>query len=377
MQPVPQFELTPGATHLLKGDTLNALMAAIQARTPLNAAAAGSAGHMGATTGAAPKLAALHKSRFDPHKVYVAGPRFFARLAADLGRRLPAATGKSDALGFKAGTTGPGVKPPAKRDASAAGLAQILAPLRAATPASPVEASPRGYRQRAVPHESALLSYEWHSGSGSARFDILDADASQTYAHLQRVYTYENGSWQEDYSVDPDLVTWGGDDAELAAPTPDFTSTQDEEFDYGGYISEADTLLDPVTNTSGLGEDELYEAALAATQWSSALNSASGTANTRNWEPLAILSISHVNNAATGARVTVDRKKLRLKWGGVHAVNAQIRLGGTYPIFPYTFKRRRLPPGVWSDWIELPAEVSQLSNRWADFWSAIFIQPAP
>ncbi len=157
MKNVPQPQLTPGATHLLRGSTLNAIIAAIRARTPLDAAQTTSTGHSGIGGGGRPPPMP-RRTRYDESKLYVMTPKTLRDLAACLQARLPATVSARDAngwlpdVGSEIPVSGGGAAKAAVMGTSAAELAAFLALIQAATPKGFLrQTTPGGYRMTPAP----------------------------------------------------------------------------------------------------------------------------------------------------------------------------------------------------------------------------------
>ncbi len=157
MKRVPQPQPTPGATHLFKGSTLNAILAALHARTPLDAAQNTPAGHSGVGGGGGRRPPMPRRTRYDASKLYVLTPTTAADLAACLRARLPAAAAVRDARGWLPGgeladdAAGGGLSKGVNLSGGAGDIALFLALMQGATPKGNVrESTPFGYRMEPV-----------------------------------------------------------------------------------------------------------------------------------------------------------------------------------------------------------------------------------
>jgi hypothetical protein len=236
MRPAPQLRIPQGAqTVLISGRKLNEIMTALKARTPLNAASAGAQGVRGVAATGAAGVAALDGRHYDPARNYFLTAAFLERLNRSIAARQPAEAAASDAGGFRAGQGR--TLPPLPRIASSAeGASATAKALALITPRQPAESGPGGWTQE-VPSRTARLALEIETKVSRALICAEARPAEEDYI-LEAVDTnvFENGSVVAT-TTHSGVVQLFETEADLEdCAVPDFTTTFDPGFDYGGFV---------------------------------------------------------------------------------------------------------------------------------------------
>jgi len=202
MKRVPQPELTPGATHLFKGSTLNGILAALRARTPLDAGQNTPAGHSGVGGGGKPP-SMPRRTRYDASKLYVLSPATAAEFSACLRARLPAAAALRDAQGWLPGNEladdagGGGASKVPALGGGADEIAAFLALLQGATPKGNLrESTPFGYRMENVTHtpRPASITLETQDRWAEGFFCTGIVHSGTIYASSVQTVVYTGGT---------------------------------------------------------------------------------------------------------------------------------------------------------------------------------------
>jgi hypothetical protein len=237
MRPAPQLRIPQGAqTVLISGRKLNEIMTALKARTPLNTASAGAQGVRGVAATGAAGVAALDGRRYDPARNYFLTAAFLESVSTapsppDSPPRPPPVTRAASAPGRAAHSRRCHASPPARRVPSATAKALALI-----TPRQPAESGPGGWTQE-VPSRTARLALEIETKVSRALICAEARPAEEDYI-LEAVDTnvFENGSVVAT-TTHSGVVQLFETEADLEdCAVPDFTTTFDPGFDYGGFV---------------------------------------------------------------------------------------------------------------------------------------------
>jgi hypothetical protein len=353
-RPAPQIQTPAGAgARLLSGRVLNRICEALKARTQLNAPGAAPKGKTpGATSGPGSLPLVVEGAKFAPNRVYVVGPKFWARLLAQM-------NGRKDA------TQPPGVTPAGLASHSTA-LGQIEDVLRKlAPPANTLSAGPDGYRLPVVASRMASMRLEVEEKLAYASICSQGA-ASTPDSFLIKLTTtdeWTNGSIISTIEASGVIQTWepGGGPDECAALVYD--TNFDPEFDYGELVE----------STS---EEEVTSHATVFAAAISAANEATPVVTTHSWEWLEAAwratsdpgAFSH----AVGSLVTVgvftfggaDVRAVTHRWRLVNTGAATLRASWELRNATDAVEEDgalTLGVGQTSDWVEPPAISSAVS----------------
>lgn len=243
MQPPPTLAATPGKVHFLRGSTLNELVAAMRARTPL----------AGTRIATGPPI--TQPARYDPGKVYRCPPAFWKQMEAALASREPTAAASRNPSGFTVGK-GASIAPSPPIGSSAEGLNALSARLHAATPRQPSFRGPQGYRLRTGGEATTLQIFKStraaygqvqcinqnHPDDGPTEGDYGQLLTS-FFCTIATERAWDNGSYVETYTATGDFLTQNHLAGPFGSPpSPAFSTTQDGGFAYGGFISDTPTL---------------------------------------------------------------------------------------------------------------------------------------
>lgn len=217
----------------MTGAALNRLVAAINARTPLNAAAANPAGFQGVTSQGAAAPPGM-PDRFRADRVYFVGAKLLARAAGHLAARSP----RRVTADTPPGPARPSVAPPTD-----AGVAALQRDIRRATPRATSAHSPAGYRLPSG-DKTARLTIELSTRLGYARICSLGESLATPGTFIistTDTNVFENGSFDYVVEASGDIEGYeeGEEPDECAAPV--ITDGEDAEFDYGGFVSSSFT----------------------------------------------------------------------------------------------------------------------------------------
>lgn len=342
----------------LKGSTLNEYIAALKARTPLNASRS-TPGGAGAPTPSSGALPPASMPSFAPDKVYRLSPSFLARLNQDLAARTPLVATTRGPRGFTAGTSS-SPRPPSKIDGTGPGLRNLTAALAASTPVKTTQATPDGYRLPAAEHQVAPFEFETKPGAGLARFHLASFTEHEAGPVFRRTFYATGGSYYETYTAPGGLDAYGINDGPTTFPDIDFSTTYDPEAEYGDYISTVDEVTEVKFNDAGLGAPELLDDAKAAFQWEDPPTVGTGgyTADTADGYFWAFTS-TYVNDFIFPyGEVGFFRHKYRIRWRGKKPVVAKIAYVRNYDYdHPKLAKTLILTPDKWTAWRETPESL--------------------
>ncbi len=275
MKPVPQLRSAPGSgVRLMTGKALNRLLDALNARTPLNAAAANDAGFRGiAGKGGAARPGPVAE-RLDVGKVYFVQKEFMVRLAGDVARRAPRVV---------TGATPRTQTRPQTAPATTAGLKEVVRAVERVTPRLPVYHSATGYRLGIAKPRTAKVEIWVQARTGHSRpcFYALPDPLDAGYITSRvTTNTYQNGSYTQTWNATGDIEAYGPGETPSVCDEIDYSDTYDSAFDYGSFVSVAsvDTLVGwaaATTAAEGAVEDSgapflKWQAAFSEDGWKAA-----------------------------------------------------------------------------------------------------------
>ena len=227
MKPAPSLKApaTAGAV-MMRGEKLNELIAALRARTRLDATA----------TGSKSRPAAL-PAALDKNKLYFVAPAFWRRLNQATQARIPTETAAMGPQGFQPGQ---GAAKPLKAGISArpGSLPAAAALVRRITPRQFATAGPLGWT--APPPEGRVAAFRLETESKAATALIcaeVRAEDEEYVILSEYAQSFENGSYVDSINYGGEVETFYAGDPPPVCPLPEYTTTQDFEFDYGGFIS--------------------------------------------------------------------------------------------------------------------------------------------
>jgi len=225
MNPVPPVRTPAGpGARLMTGRALNAMLASLRSRTILNAAQAASAGHSGVSSQGGTAVPALARGRYEPGRVYVTSPAFWATFHAALQSRH----GLSDPL-----------TPPSELHSGTAGLQTASRTVQRLTPTSPIYSGPDGYRLASSEREARLcIEVQQRRAFGRACYYILADPVEDGYVTVRTdILVYDNGT------VTQTVTASGAVERLVDGDVPDdcadlvYTDDTDPDFDYGAAVS--------------------------------------------------------------------------------------------------------------------------------------------
>jgi hypothetical protein len=247
IQGVP-LQLVPGATHLMTGRALNQLIAALQARTQIDAGDIGPRGMTGSNPkGGGPKIPRVKRGRYDDARTYVLSPALLARLEAALGMRTPRGAGSMDARGWdldEDGSSSPGI-PHAARDGGS--LKAVQEAIQRASPRGTAETNPQGYRFPPPPRapRSASVLLEIQDRWAGAKYCTGISHGGELFDTYQQVSTYTNGTITTTTTQpDPGPHVYTSTIPDYSCPSTTVDDNEDPHKDYG-------ELLNTEVNYSG------------------------------------------------------------------------------------------------------------------------------
>lgn len=256
---VPRIHLPGKGVHLITGEKLNQLCAALQARTQLDADDASPQGTTGQDlTGIGPKIPRF-RARFDPRRSYVLSPGFLDRLCAAIRARSPLAAAAIDATGWDLG--GSSITPPRPRPSSTrSGILSQVDALQAITPRDTAQTDPLGYRfppPPRPPRQARIVLELWPQwAEGWLCAGIVNA--GKIYSQEEIVAIYDEGTITTTITQ-PDIGPHLWNAAIQATGTPKFACQSTQSTDdtvpgkyYGNQTGGSTTYSGEVDPTTAL-----------------------------------------------------------------------------------------------------------------------------
>lgn len=265
MIPVPTMRTQPGRTHLVSGRKLNALMAAIQARTQLDAEDAGAKGTRGVMVDGGAQIDSVLNQRFIDGQLYVLTADFLRRLEVAILARTPREAAEQTAHGYKPHGAATSAKTP-RADRSARGIADVLALLHRLTPRDTGLTTPRGYRFIAppLPPRPLAMALEVQDRWAEAWFCYAGDGGSLPSATLHAIASvtshFANGDIVTTTTAAGLRVRFPGSADPVECTSPEITDDEIDGFDYGALI-ETDA---PVYSGASLATEDLKDEAIDA-----------------------------------------------------------------------------------------------------------------
>lgn len=226
MTPVPQVRQdSSGGARLMSGKLINSLIAALRARTPLNAEHATQAGFSGAVKSGGTRPPPLKLGDFDDNKVYVVAPGFLGQFRSGIKARTKMA---------EQGRT------PKTLVADAGGLREIARTLERLTPTEPESEEPQGYRLKAgAGGRVARLRIEWEERHVYATCCCLgvDFETSEFIVQQTTVNNFEDGSYTYKVTASGAIHVWAEGETPAACDEAVIDNGFDPGRDYGSFVS--------------------------------------------------------------------------------------------------------------------------------------------
>ena len=341
----------------MTGRLLNGLIAAVQARTQMDAEEVGPQGMSGRNPkGGGPKILKF-RQRFDDRKTYVLSPGFLERLAAAVSMRTPRQAKGMDAAGWDA--DGGGINP--RMPTAGAGghsLRGMLDAIQRATPRDAAETSPLGYRFAPDPRAPryAGLTLQKQDHWAEAFFCNGISHSGSLYTSSTSVAHYSAGTiTTTSTQVSPGPHLWTATIPFFTCASPTTSDNRIPGKNYGSLIS-----TDATTYSGALTLINAYNAALAG------LEDDGSPVDLTAW----IWPEGHAPHALTGTTVGMARwlnstvgdyniHRPLYRWRNTGALHIRIRWKeGT------TSRDITLAPGDDSTWYDstLPATVGTVST---------------
>ncbi|WP_395737416.1 hypothetical protein [Prosthecobacter sp.] len=356
----PQLKIGPGGgTCLMTGEKLNQLVAAVQARTQMDAKEAGPKGVAGHNPkGGGPKLPPF-KQRFDAGKVYVLTPGFVDRLVNAVLARVPREAASMDKSGYNPGGAGIHPRMPVA-SASGGALKQLVEVVQSLTPRDAAGMGPQGYYfagpERAPRNASIRLQTQarWCEGW----FCNGITNAGNIYTTRTSVAVYQFGTittTTTQGSIGPHLWNPITNPVRYSCTTPTSTDDRTPGFNYG---------TGPSSNTISYSGAVTLTDALAAATGNVEWDGTTTDQHTWNWgEYSAVPSTSGYSlSLANYARFATGDYMVRIpqyRWRNLGNLHVGIRWseGGST-------RHITLAPGQDSTWYlsTLPATVNTFST---------------
>jgi hypothetical protein len=256
---VPEINIASNGAHLMTGQRLNELVAALQARTQLDATEAGPQGMRGINPGGSAVKIKPFRAQFDPKKTYVLSPAFLQRLDAAIKARTPREAASLDGSGWSVGGAGVDV-PMRKPGADGAALKEMLGAVQSITPRDTAETGLMGYRFKDAsrsPRQAALTLQtedQWAEAffcAGISQPGVLYT--THTFVNVYAHGTITTTATQTD--IGPHVVS-PADPTRFTCPAITIHDDRVAGRDYGSEISGSDSYSGAVDEASALSVAE-------------------------------------------------------------------------------------------------------------------------